>query len=90
MLIRCIFLFLIALPLSVGGTALADHAGGSANLKGQFLVAAPSLGDPRFAKTVILIIKHGDAGAMGLIVKIEQPEVWKLEFDVISHPGIPI
>ncbi len=21
---------------------------------------------------------------------IEQPEVWKLEFDVISHPGIPI
>ncbi len=22
--------------------------------------------------------------------EIEQPEVWKLEFDVISHPGIPI
>jgi len=37
-------------------------------LAGQFLVAEPSMPDPRFAETVILMISHNAEGALGLIV----------------------
>jgi putative transcriptional regulator len=33
-----------------------------------FLIAMPQLGDPNFQKSVILMIEHGDGGAMGLVV----------------------
>ena len=39
-----------------------------AYLSGQFLVAEPSMPDPRFAETVILMISHDAGGALGLIV----------------------
>jgi len=38
------------------------------SLAGQLLVAAPSMDDPRFAGAVILIVEHGPAGAMGVVV----------------------
>lgn len=37
-------------------------------LVGQFLVATPQLGDPRFAESVVYIVADDDGGAMGLIV----------------------
>ena len=37
-------------------------------LIGQFLVAMPSLTDPRFEKSVILITSHNPEGATGLII----------------------
>lgn len=37
-------------------------------LTGQFLVATPEMGDPRFRETVILMIRHNKDGAMGLII----------------------
>ncbi len=37
-------------------------------LTGQFLIAMPTMGDPRFEKTVIYICHHAPEGAMGLIV----------------------
>ncbi len=37
-------------------------------LEGQFLVAAPKMPDPRFAKTVILMVKHDATGAMGFVI----------------------
>ncbi|MBA3246390.1 MAG: YqgE/AlgH family protein [Actinobacteria bacterium] len=37
-------------------------------LRGRLLVAAPSLHDPNFARSVILIAEHGDGGAMGLVL----------------------
>ncbi len=40
----------------------------SQSLRGQCLVAAKSLRDPHFFKTVVLIVEHGDHGAMGLVV----------------------
>jgi putative transcriptional regulator len=39
-----------------------------ASLKGKFLVANPSLPDPRFAHAVILMIKHDETGAFGLVI----------------------
>lgn len=36
--------------------------------KGKFLVAAPSMADPRFSGTIVLIIDYGTRGAVGLVV----------------------
>ncbi len=37
-------------------------------LIGQFLIAMPSMGDPRFERTVIYMCAHSDEGAMGLVI----------------------
>jgi len=38
------------------------------SLAGQFLVATPSMEDPRFARTVILMVRLNKDGAFGLII----------------------
>lgn len=40
----------------------------SKSLRGNCLVAAKSLRDPNFHKTVVLLLEHGEQGATGLIV----------------------
>jgi putative transcriptional regulator len=37
-------------------------------LTGQLLIAMPTMGDPRFSKSVIYICAHNEEGAMGLII----------------------
>jgi putative transcriptional regulator len=41
------------------------------SLEGQFLVAMPGMEDERFAESVILLVGHGEEGAMGLVVNHE-------------------
>lgn len=36
--------------------------------KGIFLVASPSLRDPNFRQTVVLLCEHGEEGALGVVV----------------------
>ena len=55
------------MPSSGGGADDAATHGGR-SLKGQFLVATPGMGDPRFAKSVIYMVDHTPRGAMGFIV----------------------
>jgi putative transcriptional regulator len=38
------------------------------SLKGQLLVAAPTLQDPNFRRSVVLICEHGEEGALGLVI----------------------
>jgi putative transcriptional regulator len=61
-----------ALALLVRTAGIASQNGTSppkpGGLAGQFLVAAESMGDPRFVRTVIFVVQHDTAGAMGLIV----------------------
>ena len=38
------------------------------NLTGMFLIAVPSLKDPNFERTVVLICDHSKDGAFGLVV----------------------
>jgi putative transcriptional regulator len=40
---------------------------------GKFLVAAPSLQDPNFAETVVLLVEHGPEGSWGLVINREAP-----------------
>jgi putative transcriptional regulator len=38
------------------------------SLRGQLLVAAPPLVDPNFDRTVVLMLEHGDDGALGVVL----------------------
>src|SRR6476659_6065696 len=38
------------------------------SLRGKLLIAGPTLLDPNFARTVVLIAEHTDEGAMGLVL----------------------
>lgn len=38
------------------------------SLRGKLLVAAPSLVDPNFARSVVLICEHNEDGALGLVL----------------------
>src|SRR5947208_3324849 len=58
---------------------------------GQFLVATPSMEDPRFARTVILIARHNKDGAFGLIINrpaAERPLSQLLE--ALGEKGAPV
>jgi len=39
-----------------------------ASLAGQLLIATPSMGDPRFERSVILMVRHDQDGAFGLVI----------------------
>lgn len=43
------------------------------SVRGQLLVAAPSLLDPNFRRTVVLIAEHTDEGALGVVLSRAAP-----------------
>lgn len=55
-------------------------------LAGSLLVAMPQLQDPNFRRTVVLLVAHGEDGAMGFIVNRHLPAGVK---DVLDGLGIP-
>jgi putative transcriptional regulator len=61
-------LALAAAALLMAARPGGDDKEGSASLAGQFLVAAPDMGDPRFAETVILMVRHDATGALGIVI----------------------
>lgn len=60
--------------LLVLGTILLPAGFGAAfpklepTLTGQLLVASPAMGDPRFRRTVVLIVRHDRKGALGITI----------------------
>ena len=57
------------------------------SLRGNFLIAAKSLRDPNFYKSVVLIVEHGDTGAMGLV--INRPSEISLSRALKKHFDLP-
>ena len=60
-------------------------------LDGQMLIAMPSMGDERFARSVIYVCAHSTEGAMGIIVNqpagnISFPDLL-VQLDVIPAAG---
>jgi putative transcriptional regulator len=53
--------------LIVLGVAPPEHSD-TTSLAGQLLIAAPAIGDPRFAHTVILMVRHDKEGAFGIVI----------------------
>ena len=43
------------------------------SLEGQLLIASPSLLDPNFRRTVVLVTEHSDEGASGLVLNRPSP-----------------
>ncbi len=37
-------------------------------MRGQLLIAGPTLQDPNFWRTVVLVVEHSEAGALGLVL----------------------
>lgn len=62
--------FLVIVAPAVGRDADDARSGADARrfLVGQFLVATPKMGDPRFAESVVFMVQHDAHGAFGLIV----------------------
>jgi putative transcriptional regulator len=68
---------LLAALLVVTAAAWDGHAQPPSrpSLTGRLLVATDSLRDPRFAKTVIYIVRHRPEGAFGLVINVPLGEV---------------
>ena len=50
------------------GGSRESGAFGGGPLKGRLLVATPNLGDPNFERTVVLVLEHGEEGALGVVL----------------------
>src|ERR1700730_8278701 len=63
-------LAMILVPAKFLNAALPtpDETPARGSLAGQLLVASPSMGDPRFDHTVILVVQHNQGGALGLVI----------------------
>ena len=48
---------------------------GHRSLTGRLLVATEALRDPRFARTVIYVVRHNEEGAFGLVINLPMGEV---------------
>src|SRR6185295_2737583 len=47
----------------------------SSYLDGQMLIAMPTIGDPRFERSLIYLCAHSENGAMGIIVNKKSPMI---------------
>ena len=66
---------ILALAAFLASASLPDAAPPAAaetpahvSLAGQLLIATPAMGDPRFERTVILMVRHDKDGAFGIVV----------------------
>ena len=58
------------------------------SLRGRFLIAAKRLRDDNFYKTVVLLLEHGEQGAMGLV--INRPSSIKVAHALAGHFDLPL
>jgi len=65
----------LVIVLFLGRVGLADEPPPPDSTAGQLLVAAPTMPDVRFAKSVIYMLTHDGAGALGVIVNRPMGEV---------------
>jgi len=51
------------------------HSDDEVYLDGQLLIAMPSMGGPRFSRSVIYVCAHSSEGAMGIIINQRAPNI---------------
>jgi putative transcriptional regulator len=59
---------------AVAPTAPGPAGPTASRLTGQLLIATPDMRDPRFDHAVIVIVKHDDAGALGIVINMPAGE----------------
>ena len=62
---------LVAAPVMATAPAQTPNR---ASLAGQLLIAAPTIADPRFDRTVVLMVEHTQNGALGIIINLPWEE----------------
>ena len=65
--LRSIAVALLALS-AVSVAAMPGTSAEGDSLAGQLLIASPDIGDPRFARAVILMLRHKSSGAIGIVI----------------------
>lgn len=74
---------------------------GASALEGNLLCAVPQLADPNFRRSVVLILDHGDAGALGLVLNQPLPHAmaevaqslgvrWTGDPEALARSGGPV
>lgn len=64
------------------------------SLRSQLLIASPTLHDPNFRQTVVLLVEHGESGALGIV--LNRPldrsidELWKQISDSSTDCQAPV
>src|SRR4051812_28206112 len=79
---RCV----AAIVLLLVSTAAAPGSDDGPWLNGQFLIATPEMGDPRFQQTVVLMVQHSKDGAFGIV--INRPVAERSLASVLAAIGI--
>jgi putative transcriptional regulator len=51
------------------------HSDEDGYFDGQLLIAMPSMGDPRFSRSVIYVCAHSSEGAMGIVINQRAPNI---------------
>jgi putative transcriptional regulator len=72
-------------------TTLAAQTPERASLAGQLLIASPTIGDPRFDRTVVLMVEHTRNGALGIVINLpleERPLAGLLEMLGEKNPAV--
>ncbi len=65
----CLLASLLVCAASAVAVAQLPDSRDPARLRaGVFLYAAPSMGDPNFSQTVVLLLDHGRGGSMGVVI----------------------
>jgi putative transcriptional regulator len=64
----CVILACAAPALAEAALEAPKDVPAHASLAGQLLVAAPAMGDPRFAQAVIFMARHDKSGALGIVI----------------------
>lgn len=59
---------LVAMSSPLPRAKAGGDTAGTTSLEGKLLVAMPTMGDPRFARTVIYMCAHSSEGSMGLVL----------------------
>lgn len=67
-------------PLPRRGSTMAHES-----LKSRFLIAAPTLRDPNFARAVVLLCEHNESGTFGLV--INRPSTLAVREALADFPG---
>ncbi len=70
-----------------------DNGLQSGYLSGRMLIAAPGMGDPRFARSLIYVCGHSDAQTMGLVINhplegLRLPDILE-QLDIKSDIQVP-
>ena len=76
----------------MSGSRLRDTMVAMEPSTGSLLIAAPTMADPNFARTIVLLLDTGESGALGVVLNrpttLDVAEVLEPWADLVAGPGV--